>query len=81
AVTLTDDFMLAVANDPDWTLIDPDDNPVRDVFKARKNWETILETRYRTGEPYLNYKDKAKRALPKSQKDQGLTIKGSNLCH
>ncbi|KFJ44900.1 ribonucleoside-diphosphate reductase, alpha subunit [Francisella tularensis] len=81
AVNLTDDFMQAVANDQDWKLIDPDDKTVRDVIKARKIWETILETRYRTGEPYLNFIDTANRALPKSQKDLGLTIKGSNLCN
>lgn len=68
AVNLTDDFMQAVANDQDWKLIDPDDKTVRDVIKARKIWETILETRYRTGEPYLNFIDTANRALPKSQK-------------
>lgn len=81
AVNLTDDFMQTVANDQDWKLIDPDDKTVRDVIKARKIWETILETRYRTGEPYLNFIDTANRALPKSQKDLGLTIKGSNLCN
>ncbi|MDE4947226.1 ribonucleotide-diphosphate reductase subunit alpha, partial [Francisella tularensis subsp. holarctica] len=71
----------AVANDQDWKLIDPDDKTVRDVIKSRKIWETILETRYSTGEPYLNFIDTANRALPKSQKDLGLTIKGSNLCN
>ncbi|ALB01631.1 ribonucleotide-diphosphate reductase subunit alpha [Francisella persica ATCC VR-331] len=81
AVNLTDDFMQAVSNDQDWKLIDPDDKTVRDVIKARRIWETILETRYRTGEPYLNFIDTANRALPKAQKNLGLTIKGSNLCN
>jgi ribonucleoside-diphosphate reductase alpha chain len=81
AVNLTDDFMNAVANNEDWKLVDPDDKKVRDVTTARKLWEIILETRYRTGEPYLNFIDTANRALPKSQKDLGLTIKGSNLCN
>lgn len=81
AVNLTDDFMQAVANDEDWKLVDPDDKSVREVVKARRIWETILETRYRTGEPYLNFIDTANRALPKAQKDLGLTIKGSNLCN
>ncbi|APC96250.1 ribonucleoside-diphosphate reductase subunit alpha [Francisella frigiditurris] len=81
AVNLTDKFMEAVANDSDFKLVDPDDHTVRDVVKARKLWETLLETRYRTGEPYLNFIDTANRALPQSQKDLGLTIKGSNLCN
>ena len=81
AVNLTDDFMNAVANNEDWKLIDPNDKSVRDVTTARKLWEIILETRYRTGEPYLNFIDTANKALPKSQKDLNLTIKGSNLCN
>ncbi|MDE4949083.1 ribonucleotide-diphosphate reductase subunit alpha, partial [Francisella tularensis subsp. holarctica] len=72
AVNLTDDYMQAVANDQDWKLIDPDDKTVIDVIKARKIWETKLETRYRTGEPYLNFNDTANRALQKYQKDMGL---------
>lgn len=81
AVNLTDDFMQAVANNQDWKLIDPNDKSTRDSINARKLWEIILETRYRTGEPYLNFIDTANRALPKSQKDLGLSIKGSNLCN
>ena len=81
AVNLTDNFMNAVANDDDWKLVDPNDKTVRDTLKARKIWETILETRYRTGEPYLNFIDTVNKALPKAQKDLGLKIKGSNLCN
>jgi ribonucleoside-diphosphate reductase alpha chain len=81
AVNITDAFMIAVATNADWDLIDPDDKSIRDTMKARKLWELILETRYRTGEPYLNFIDTANRALPKSQKDMGLSIKGSNLCN
>ena len=81
AVNLTDNFMNAVAKDEDWKLIDPDDQSVRDTIKARQLWETILETRYRTGEPYLNFIDTANNALPKTQKELGLSIKGSNLCN
>jgi len=81
AVNLSDAFMVAVATNANWDLIDPNDKSVRDTMKARKLWELILETRYRTGEPYLNFIDTANRALPQSQKDMGLHIKGSNLCN
>ena len=54
---------------------------VRETFKARKIWETILETRFRTGEPYLNFIDTANRYLPKPMKKKGLKIHGSNLCN
>jgi len=81
AVNITDKFMEAVEKGEDWNLLDPNDKSVRDTMKARKLWEHILETRYRTGEPYLNFIDTANRALPQTQKDLGFTIKGSNLCN
>ena len=81
AVNLSDKFMRAVAHDDVWELKDPSKEEVRDTMRARKLWELILETRYRTGEPYLNFIDTANKALPQSQKDMGLTIKGSNLCN
>ena len=81
AVNLTDAFMEAVQRNADWNLVDPDSREVRDTMKARKLWEIILETRYRTGEPYLNFIDTANRALPETQKMLGLKIRGSNLCN
>lgn len=81
AVNLTDDFMEAVRSDADWDLIDPASGEVRETMRARKLWEHLLETRYRTGEPYLNFIDTANRALPESQKKLGLKIRGSNLCN
>jgi len=81
AVNITDKFMKAVETGDDWNLLDPNDKSIRETIKARKLWELILETRYRTGEPYLNFIDTANRALPQAQKDMGLSIKGSNLCN
>jgi ribonucleoside-diphosphate reductase alpha chain len=81
AVNVTDKFMEAVEKGEEWNLLDPNDKSVRDTMSARKLWELILETRYRTGEPYVNFIDTANRALPQSQKDLGMTIKGSNLCN
>jgi ribonucleoside-diphosphate reductase alpha chain len=81
AVNITDEFMEAVRDDSEWHLRDPNSNEIRDTMPARKLWEVILETRYRTGEPYLNFIDTANRAMPQSQKDLGLKIRGSNLCN
>ena len=81
AVNITDKFMEAVEAGVEWNLLDPNDKSVRDSIDARKLWELILETRYRTGEPYLNFIDTANRALPDAQKAMGLSIKGSNLCN
>lgn len=81
AVNITDDFMASVKADKVWKLIDPKTNECRDTVRARQLWEQILEIRYRTGEPYLNFIDTANRALPQALKDKGLKIHGSNLCN
>ena len=81
AVNVTDEFMTAVEDDEDWNLQDPNEEEVRETYKARKIWETILETRFRTGEPYINFIDTANRYLPKTMKKKGLRIHGSNLCN
>ena len=81
AVNVTDDFMKAVRDDKEWELKDPNENTVRDTMSARKLWEKVLETRFRTGEPYVNFIDTANKYLPKELKDKGLKIHGSNLCN
>ena len=81
AVNITDDFMEAVVKGENWDLLDPNDSSVRDTIKARDLWQRILVTRFRTGEPYLNFIDEANRQLPVYQKELGLKIHGSNLCN
>ena len=39
-----------------------------------------METRFRTGEPYIHFIDESNRKLPEPLKKKGLEIKGSNLC-
>jgi ribonucleoside-diphosphate reductase alpha chain len=81
AVNITDAFMEAVANNAPWDLVDPHDGSVRETLQARDLWQRILEARFRTGSPYLNFIDTANRYLPQVQKDMGLKIRGSNLCN
>jgi len=81
AVNITDDFMESVINDTDFNLTDPHTGIVRDTIKARKLWQRILEARFRTGSPYLNFIDTARRSLPEAQRKLGLSINGSNLCN
>ena len=81
AINITDSFMKAVVGNKDWHLIDPKDQSIRFTFKARDIWQRILEVRFRTGEPYLNFIDEANRHLPDSLKSKGLKINGSNLCN
>ncbi len=81
AVNITDKFMDAVVADADWYLVDPTDQSIRDDIKARDLWQRILEARFRTGSPYINFIDTANKALPEAQKKLDLKIHGSNLCN
>jgi ribonucleotide reductase alpha subunit len=80
AINITDKFMEAVMKDEEWELVDPNEKKPRKTLSARDLWQRILETRSRTGEPYLNFIDTANRYLPETQKKLGLKIHGSNLC-
>ena len=79
-VNVPDSFMEAVESDSKWDLIDPKTKKATETVVARELWETLLETRYRTGEPYIYFIDAANRAYPQTQKDKGLFSRGSNLC-
>jgi ribonucleoside-diphosphate reductase alpha chain len=81
AINITDDFMNAVIDNKEWDLKDPANGKVFETVSARKLWERIIEVRFRTGEPYLNFIDEANRKLPQSLKNLGLKIHGSNLCN
>jgi ribonucleoside-diphosphate reductase alpha chain len=81
AVNITDAFMEAVVNGEAWNLRDPHNGAIRDTVMARDLWQRLLEARFRTGSPYLNFIDEANRHLPQEQKDLGLKIHGSNLCN
>ena len=81
AINITDSFMRAVERGEMWDLKDPNDHTVRESMPARTLWQQILEVRYRTGEPYLNFIDTANAALPHTMRAKGLKIHGSNLCN
>ena len=81
AVNVSEKFMKAVIKGEDWHLLDPNDNSIRDTINARKLWQRIIQVRFRTGEPYINFIDEANKFLPQYQKDLGLKIYGSNLCN
>lgn len=66
--------------DDAWELKDPNSDEVREVVSAKELWQSIIETRMQTGEPYLHFIDESNRKLPQWLKDKGLSIKQSNLC-
>ena len=81
AVNVTNKFMKRLEADEIIELKDPHTGLYRDRIRARALWERILEARFRTGSPYINFIDTANEALPEALKQQGLKIHGSNLCN
>jgi ribonucleoside-diphosphate reductase alpha chain len=81
AINITDAFVDSVISNSPWDLLDPHTGDISDTVSARELWERLIEVRFRTGEPYLNFIDEANRQLPKPLKEKGLEIKGSNLCN
>ena len=87
ALNIPDSFMEILENcmkdpnfDDSWPLIDPHSKAVKEVVSAKELWENILETRHRTGQPYLHFIDASNRALPEYQKALGLKVQQSNIC-
>ncbi len=79
-INITDDFMEAVRNDGDFSLISPKTNEVVRTVKARKIWQKILDLRLQTGEPYLLFVDTVNKAMPAHQRKLGFKVRQSNLC-
>ena len=79
-INITNEFLKAVEEDSDWRLIDPKTNEAVKIINARDLWWQIIHARAETGEPYMINIDTCNEALPKSQKDLGLSIRQSNLC-
>lgn len=79
-VVITDEFMEAVREGNEFSLISPKDGTVRKKVSARTLWTKILETRMQTGEPYLLFGDTANKGMSPIYKDLGMRVKQSNLC-
>ena len=79
-INITDEFMEAVRDDAEFGLRSPKTKEVIRTVPARKLWTKILELRLQTGEPYLLFTDTVNKALPKHQRELGMSVRQSNLC-
>ncbi|GHV49472.1 hypothetical protein AGMMS49579_01240 [Spirochaetia bacterium] len=86
-INITDKFMELINKcsneknvDDSWELIDPHTKQIKNIISAKELWQRILETRLRTGEPYICFIDTCNRYMKSFQKKLGLSIKQSNLC-
>ncbi|MPT47761.1 MAG: ribonucleoside-diphosphate reductase subunit alpha [Sphingobium sp.] len=79
-VLVTDEFMEAVRDGSDFNLKSPKDGSIRGTLNARALFQKLVETRLRTGEPYIVFSDTVNRMMPKHHRDLGLKVSTSNLC-
>lgn len=87
AVNISDKFMELIekcmknsSTDDSWPLVDPYTKKVLKIVSAKELWQRILDTRMRTGEPYLCFIDTCNRFMNPAQKKLGKQIHQSNLC-
>lgn len=87
AVNITDDFMEVIERcmidpeaDDSWHLRDPHSGEIRETVSAKHLWQSLLEIRMQTGEPYIHFIDTSNRKMKFFQKVLGLRINQSNLC-
>jgi len=79
-VVITDEFMKAVEENRNYSLIDPHYQTVTKELNAVEIWRKLLTMRAETGEPYILYIDTVNRAVPEHHKALGLFVNQSNLC-
>src|SRR5690606_22520339 len=79
-VSISADFMKAVAQDGTWDWIDPRTGEIRQTLRARDLWQKILTSRMQEGVPYLHFIDTTNKALHEAHKEKGLFVRQTNLC-
>lgn len=80
AVCITDDFMNKVVSGEDYELIDPKHGKTGNFISARYVWETLMQLRYETGEPYLCFIDTVNRVRPSQITNPLYFVRHLNLC-
>lgn len=79
-IHITDDFMNKMIRGEKYELVDPKHGPTGRFLDAREVWETIMEMRFETGEPYIMFVDTVNRNKPKWIKRPLYQIYQTNLC-
>jgi ribonucleoside-diphosphate reductase alpha chain len=57
SVGITNDFMHALEEDKDWSLVNPRTNKISKTLSAKKLWDSIIEQALKTGDPGLIFLD------------------------
>ena len=77
SVQVTDSFIRAVEKDEKWSLINPKDGLIVQVVKARKIWNDLCESAWKTGDPGVSFIDRVWETAPNPQLGK---IQASNPC-
>jgi ribonucleoside-diphosphate reductase alpha chain len=80
AVNLSDSFMETVIKEEEWELRDPKHGYTGRKLKAAEIWEAIMDMRFETGEPMINFVDTVNRNKPSWITKPTYNVKQSNLC-
>jgi len=81
AINITDKFMRAVIKGEEYELVDPKHGNTGRKLSAREVWKMILQSRYETGEPYLNFIDTINKSIPSWITKPTYKVVQSNLCN
>ncbi|NQZ74599.1 MAG: hypothetical protein HRT61_00545 [Ekhidna sp.] len=79
-VNIPDSFMYAMFAGEKYELIDPKHGATGRFLDAGEVWEKLLDLRYETGEPFLNFIDTVNGNLPEWITNPDYKVLQSNLC-
>lgn len=79
-VNITDDFMHKMLKGEKFELVDPKHGATGRFLDAREIWGKIMDLRFETGEPYINFIDTVNRDIPEWIRNPLYKVSQSNLC-
>lgn len=80
SVTLTDKFMQALAKDEEFELIAPDTQQPTGKLSARKVWDEIAQSAWKTGDPGLVFIDRINQSSSNPIRADGWEVESTNPC-
>ena len=80
SVTVTDRFMDALAKDGEYDLIAPNNGEVTGKLSARRVWNEIAESAWKTGDPGLVFIDRINHSSANPIRAEGWEVESTNPC-
>lgn len=79
-VNIPDSFMHKMFAGESYELIDPKHGATGRFLDAREVWDKLMDLRYETGEPFIQFIDTVNRNLPSQIRRPLYKVRQSNLC-